>query len=768
MLTKTGRKSILTASLLAAVALIVGAGVAQVGCSSGTSEDHPGSHPSPGPAAEGVAGKVGVAITLPDGATINTVTYELFDSSNNPVPLPGQPNPGTIDVSKSGSIAFQLGGVPAASGDSITLSATTSAGGMCSGSASVSVTAGMTTTVHVMLVCSVPTADAGNVYVNGNASTCGTWTALSTAGSEVYVGESIVLNATAAGPDPGNLGYTWTMSNPIGAFGATTGGVGAQGQDEGVGPSDPMQFLCTAPGTTTITLVVDDGPVPAGFPPCPASLSTMTTTVICDAYPSNQVESAWVEIASGASVGDAGAGDAGVANALIARALTAAAPPDGGSNPCPAITINGGAPVQMNLRAAATTSLAVRSTIVMPSKPSLFPVSSCEFTLPAGTTSAVVAGHTLPLPPANPQKIVVLGDTGCRMQVGNGMQACNDPTQYPFSTIAALAAAQHPDLVIHVGDYEYRESECPPGMSSATGCGGSPWGYGWDSWEADFFAPGAPLLAAAPWIMVRGNHEMCNRSGQGWYRFLDTNPYDTTNLKTCNLTANDALATGGNYNSPYLVNINSNTQLVVFDSANGPKTVQATGSVPYMTYQSQLVAAGNLLSTPLTFNWWANHHPILGYSTGTPPALPNVSLPGLTPIFGAVFPNTYFPPAINLALHGHTHDYQAIDFAQGSYSNPATLVSGNAGDLLDTALPYPINSPVPGVTVGTVADAGADAGPGTAFATSLGFGYMVLQYDNPSGTWISTEYRVDNSVRDTCTLQSSGQLACASWGIIAP
>jgi hypothetical protein len=699
-----------------------------------------------------------VALTLPGGSTISSVTYELFDSSNNPVTIPGQPNPGTINVSNSQAIAFQLGGVPSANGDSITLTATPSGGGSCTGTAGgINVTPGGTTTVQVMLVCSVPAADAGNVYVNGQTSSCGTWTGLSTAGSEVYVGESIVLTATAAGPDPNNLGYTWTMSNPIGAFGATTGGVGAQGQDEAAGPSDPMQFMCTAPGTTTITLVVDDGPVPAGFPPCPTNLSTTTTTVVCDPVPSSVVRSAWVEIGSG--------------NALIARAITAAVPADAGANPCPTITINGGAPQQMNLRAAATTTLAVRPTITStaappgfsPAKPSLFPVSSCEWTLPVGTTSAVVGGHSLPLPPASPQKIVVLGDTGCRLQANNGFQACNDPAQYPWATIAALAAAQHPDLVIHVGDYEYRETECPAGMSSASGCGGSPWGYGWDSWEADFFAPGAPLLAAAPWVMVRGNHEMCNRSGQGWFRFLDTNAYDPVN-KSCNDLANDTTSTGGNYNSPYLVNINSNTQLVVFDSANGAKTKDATKmTTNYLTFKSEIQAAGGLLSSPLAFNWWANHHPILGYSTGSPP---NSSLPGLTPIFGDVNPNTYFPPAINLALHGHTHDYQAINEAQGTtadggmYSNSPTLVSGNAGDLLDTTLPWPINNPAaaPGVTVGTEDDAGA----GSAFATRDAFGYMVLQYSN--NTWVSTEYGVDNSVRDVCTVSQSGPMTCTSWG----
>ena len=55
-----------------------------------------------------------------------------------------------------------------------------------------------------------------------------------------------------------------------------------------------------------------------------------------------------------------------------------------------------------------------------------------------------------------------------------------------------------------------------------------PSGYGIEPWNADFFAPSAPLFAAAPWIMVRGNHEDCSRAGEGWFRFLDPSPMEAT------------------------------------------------------------------------------------------------------------------------------------------------------------------------------------------------------------------------------------------------
>ncbi len=691
------------------------------------------------------------------------------------------------------------------------------------------------------------------------ASYCGAWTSLTsgTGGSETFVGESVLLTAAATGLDPDNLGYTWTMSNPIGAFGATTNGVGSQGQDEVAGPSDTMQFLCTAPGTTTVTLVVDDGPPPDGGA-CSSSLSTTTATVTCDAYPSTQVESAWVELTGPNGI------NGYTGNVAIARALTAYVATEAGANPCPTITINGGAPVQMTLRAAATTSIAARTVNTAPGisaaaiiggaaaggpgKPALFPVSSCEYPLPSGTTSALVAGRSLPVPKANPTTIVVIGDTGCRLQTDNGWQSCNDTnpngtdTPYPFAAIAAAAAAQNPDLVLHVGDYAYRDNECPAGLGY--NCGGSPWGFGWDTWEADLFTPGAPLLAAAPWIMTRGNHEQCNRAGQGWYRFLDTQPFDTGDVHTCdnpayddpgaasNSTTADTSCANysvygnctGNWNNPFLVSINSSTQIVVFDTANAKPQSQGqnsafpalpTGSTSlptnasslfFASYESELTTAGCLVGassapgcgSPLPFNFWSNHHPIFGYATGTPPANP---IPAFPPVMNHVFPGTYFPPPINLALHGHTHDYQAIDFQTGTlpeggtFQPAATLVSGNAGDILDLAMPYPlppdagssVNNPaaVEVATVGGVQQfASSDNGPpyqnpisDAAVAagdtpTDNGFGYMVLQFNPGDGgtpaTWTSTEYRTDNTIRDVCTIQTSGQMSCASWGIIQP
>src|SRR5437764_1014283 len=205
----------------------------------------------------------------------------------------------------------------------------------------------------------------------------------------------------------------------------------------------------------------------------------------------------------------------GIDGQAVARVITRA-------DACPLVVVDD-APQPMAIRAAPAT-LRLRPTRSGPeeSKPSAFPVLVCDALLGARTLRASVGGRALPVPKRRPERIVVIGDTGCRLKRADGIfQACNDRDAWPFADVADAAAAMHPDLVVHVGDYHYRENACPPGNA---GCSASPWGYGWDAWDADFFTPAKRLLAVAPWIVVRGNHESCDRAGQGWWRFLDPRP----------------------------------------------------------------------------------------------------------------------------------------------------------------------------------------------------------------------------------------------------
>ena len=194
------------------------------------------------------------------------------------------------------------------------------------------------------------------------------------------------------------------------------------------------------------------------------------------------------------------------------------------------------------------------------SKPSSFPVTICEFDVPAGAQRASVGTRAFRCRSASPRRIVVLGDSGCRVNTTeNALQACDDPAAWPFAEIAATAARLAPDLVIHVGDYLYRETACPPTFA---GCRGSPWGYGWDAWHADLFVPAAPLMAAAPWIVVRGNHRDLRPRGQGWFRF------STRAVRSAALVRRSPRATAmPTIPRPTPCRSANDTQVVVFDSS---------------------------------------------------------------------------------------------------------------------------------------------------------------------------------------------------------
>ena len=199
--------------------------------------------------------------------------------------------------------------------------------------------------------------------------------------------------------------------------------------------------------------------------------------------------------------------------------------------------------------------------------PSLaFPVRVCEAPIRGTAKKATIEFGTesqaLALPVANPKRILVIGDTGCRVKdtallppaarvVGglSEIQDCEDPAKWPFKQLAKSAAAEKPDLVIHVGDYLYRETPCPDPAKC-----GNIYGYDWPGWNADFFAPAASLLQAAPWIFVRGNHEDCDRAWQGFYFFLD--PRDINQLSPCTSP----------YTAPYVVKLGSQN-FAVLDSA---------------------------------------------------------------------------------------------------------------------------------------------------------------------------------------------------------
>ncbi len=331
-----------------------------------------------------------------------------------------------------------------------------------------------------------------------------------------------------------------------------------------------------------------------------------------------------------------------------------------------------------------------------------FPLQLCEARVPAATGKLMVGGAGVPTLPAMVRRIVVIGDTGCRLE-GRAIQDCGNPTAWPFAAIAGRAAARRPDLVIHLGDYYYRESACPVGRA---GCAGSPYGDNWPTWKADVFDPAAPLLAVAPWVMVRGNHELCARGGHGWFRLLDPSPARPDCLDR---TAPYRLTAGG-------------LALLMFDSADADDFLAPPDKVA--AYAGQL---SSLLADAPPHAWMVTHRPVWGLSSG-PFAGLTVDVAEQAAIRG------HIPANLDLVLSGHLHDFLSYEFGP---ERPAQLIVGNGGASL-----YEVESP---------SGAAVDGMPIRRGLALERFGYFVMERSD-SG-WDGTLYAPDDAVLARCRLE---------------
>jgi hypothetical protein len=381
-----------------------------------------------------------------------------------------------------------------------------------------------------------------------------------------------------------------------------------------------------------------------------------------------------------------------VPDGIEARAITQDAA-------CPAAAIDG-----------KPAAMAVRST---PSAD--YPVRVCSLRLPKGVTSASIEGRALPLPRPNPDRILLTGDTGCRItKIVN--QACNDAAEWPFPSAAAVEAARQPDLVVHVGDFHYREAACRP---LNKGCAGSPHGDQWAVWEADFFKPAKPLLDSAPFVLVRGNHEECERGGIGWSRTLDPYPF---------VAKTDCLGLG----APFVADLGS-PKIVVMDTStageNRARDRQAAAFRQQFRSIARLAPDGPV--------WIAFHRPIwasavaaLGFTLGDNKTLAAAATGSL-------------PANVDALLSGHIHTFQVLGYGPDL---PVQIVSGHGGDELHSLAP----ADPAGLTINGVKVATGRGAPGM-------FGFVILQRDGAG--WQILNHDMDGQVHDTCRMEGR-QLTC--------
>lgn len=281
-----------------------------------------------------------------------------------------------------------------------------------------------------------------------------------------------------------------------------------------------------------------------------------------------------------------------------------------------------------------------------------------------------------------------------------------------FAQIAEKAASLRPDLVIHLGDYLYRESPCPAGNK---GCEGSPWGDSLSVWQADFLTPADELLASAPWLLLRGNHEECTRAGKGWSRLFDPAPFDAA--KGCNPPA-----------EPLRVRLGAVDLLDLDNSSVDHKRLEPEQVKSVRAWLDGQGAVGD--GRPL---WLFMHRPVRGVV-----AVKDGKLIGgnQTLAEGLSHP----PKGLEYYFSGHQHTFQVLNFTDGS---PPQIISGHGAASLDGALPASLSGlEVAGKTIAA------------AYSQTNQFGFVLLERGQGAVGWTMTNHDRSGAATMRCTLKA--------------
>ena len=300
-------------------------------------------------------------------------------------------------------------------------------------------------------------------------------------------------------------------------------------------------------------------------------------------------------------------------------------------------------------------------------------VISCETAIAATVKSASVNGTQLKLFNQPAQKIIVMGDTGCRIKKGD-YQNCNDLPGYgpawPFAKLAKLVENANPDLIIHMGDYHYREIPCPEGNE---GCAG-PSGMNWPSWQADFFEPAKSLLAKFPWVLTRGNHEDCERAFRGWFYLLDPAPLGANPWQSCQ-----------EYTSTYSIDL-GNLTLIQMDSATLPNPFNPDINPATVKQYAKQFDSVNALADKAQNSWFVTHRPTWSVSSYFDWRNNVDALASSDPTMQAGLKASKkgrLAQSVNLTLSGHMHSFQTMAFTDG---RPSSLIVGDSGTKLSPSV----------------------------------------------------------------------------------
>lgn len=383
----------------------------------------------------------------------------------------------------------------------------------------------------------------------------------------------------------------------------------------------------------------------------------------------------------------------------------------------------------------------------------------------------------LPVAKSNPQTIHLFGDTGCKSPKPGKKGGCGrgEPAE-PFKSLADSSAELVPDLVLHVGDFNYRGTsghtyfsqkdaqgnikqvkqwpyDAGDGSTSEQHCEQTPntpfysqsalnsnYPDIWRNWHDDLFKPAKKLMQVAPWLVTRGNHELCSRAGAGYFYFLapQSNLIPDYPQISCPVPRVDQDAI---YNTVQVPSYKMSFQaldIVIIDSANA---CDSFADSPFLSRYQKVFQEVTALTTDKP-TWLMGHRPIWGitkyYDGGSTGCTEKNQYGCVNQMMQKAIkslPNQALPESINLVLAGHMHRFQSVSFTDKSY--PPQIIVGSSGVALDSSPPAgAVNTTVDGKAAQILSTNNKIEDNDK---TKDAFAYMTLQLGDVStgnaGTW---------------------------------
>ncbi len=315
-------------------------------------------------------------------------------------------------------------------------------------------------------------------------------------------------------------------------------------------------------------------------------------------------------------------------------------------------------------------------------------------------------------------KIAIIGDTGCRLKEnkkGEGeYQDCKDPKVWPFHQVMKQVMKEKPDLILHVGDYHYRE-HCSAGKECQKYAQAV--GYGVEPWNLDFFEPIAVTYNKTPWILVRGNHEDCNRAYLGYFRLMANEELSGPCLA---------------YEDPDFV-VLKDLLIINFDSASLPDAIDPSSENAKIWIDRLKEVEKKIDASGIKHVWLITHKPIYGLVKF------NGKVTTVSPNFKKYTESTNLLSKIEMILAGHVHVSQMIK----ATGKPVQFILGNGGTMLDDFGDLTKDVDLKGLGLDQI------------FTSSPGYGYAIFQRSVTKAKW-TMEFKTESGqVTSRCEMAST-------------